>query len=93
MLFNIKDEETGLQSNVEVQRQKTKTQKTTCYCRILIDGKFVAQTKKTNISWPNYEVEICDQFLIHVFTLPSKVQLEIMIGEKSVDVVDLVIPG
>ena len=34
-----------------------------------------------------------DQFQIHVFTLPSKVQLEIMIKDKLADRLDLVIPG
>lgn len=59
----------------------------------MIDGKFVAQTKKTKISWPSYEVDICDQFMIHVFTLPAKVQLEVLLNDRIVDIIDLVIPG
>ena len=34
-----------------------------------------------------------EQFQIHVFTLPAKVELEIYIGDKLIDVVDLIIPG
>jgi hypothetical protein len=92
VLFNLKYEQL-IQTGDQVQKQMDRTKKTLCYCKVLIDGKFVGQTKKTPVTWPNYEVEICDQFLIHVFTLPSKVQLEIVINDKSVDIVDLVIPG
>jgi len=34
-----------------------------------------------------------EQFQIHVFTLPAKVELEIYIADKLIDVVDLIIPG
>lgn len=45
------------------------------------------------MTWPNSELEILDQFQIHVFTLPSSVKLEIMINDKLVDIIDLIIPG
>jgi len=63
------------------------------YCRLVIDGKQVAATQKARIQWPNYEIDILDQFQIHVFTLPSKVHLEIVVDDKLVDVINLVIPG
>lgn len=45
------------------------------------------------VKWPSYEVDLSDQFQIHVFTLPAKVQLEIMIKDKVADRLDLIIPG
>lgn len=45
------------------------------------------------INWPSYEVDISDQFQIHVFTLPAKIQLEIVIKDAVQDRLDLVIPG
>ena len=62
-------------------------------CILRIDGVEVARTNKAAINWPSYEVDILDQFQIHVFTLPSKIQLDVEVDGSLVDRIDLDVPG
>ena len=77
----------------EVLNHKQQIQKKTGYCNLIIDGKEVSKTRKVNVAWPSFELDFLDQFQIHVFTLPAKIELEVIIDEKIVDVVTLDIPG
>lgn len=47
--------------------------------------------------WPNLELDIFEQFEIYVFTMPSSIQLELVVGglfsEQLVDVINLEVPG
>lgn len=67
------------------------------YVRLIINGKYVSRSRKAFLRWPNLEIEIAEQFQVCVFTMPSSIQLEIVIGgvfkEHLVDVIDLEIPG
>ena len=92
ILFNLVDKGHSDEDAV-VKARKSQTEATTVYCKLLIDGVQVAETRRLPLKWPSYEVDLSDQFQIHVFTLPSKVQLEIMIKDKLADRLDLVIPG
>lgn len=92
VLFNLNQTQVN-EGEALIKNKKKKINNTTGYCKLIIDGKYVTQTAKSQISWPNFELDILDQFDIHVFTLPSSVQLEIVIGDKMVDILDLIIPG
>jgi len=92
VLFQLKKK--GTQDHPDpVLKRKANVQKTPALCRLLIDGKVVAETRKVAIDWPSYEINILDQFSIHMFTLPGNVQLEIVINGKTIDVIELEIPG
>ena len=49
--------------------------------------------------WPNLEIDISEQFQVCVFTMPSSIQLEIVVDEPFsfrdtlLDVIDLEVPG
>jgi hypothetical protein len=53
----------------------------------------VAETDKKKINWPSFEVDIQDQFSMHVFTLPDSIQLELVVADQVIDRINLVIPG
>lgn len=66
------------------------------YVRLIINGKYVSRTKKAFLKWPNFEIEISEQFQVCLFTMPSSIQLEIVVGtfkEYLVDVIDVEVPG
>lgn len=100
-MFNLVDKSSDLLNQGRDGRRerdaaveaKEKAEAVRVYCKLLIDGVQVAETRRLPLKWPSYEVDLSDQFQIHVFTLPSKVQLEIMIRDKLADRLDLVIPG
>ena len=59
----------------------------------MIDGEKVAQTQKRKIDWPSFEIDILDHFQLHMFTLPSKIELELVINGEEIDRINLIIPG
>ena len=76
MLFSITTPGT-FADDEKKQKGIDKIEQTKGFCRLIIDGKQVSQTRVVPIQWPNMELDILDQFQIHVFTLPAKVQLEV----------------
>ena len=73
VLFNLVKRSNPGKYTKEVQQREAKAARTLAYCKLVIDGNVVAETKKAPIGFPNYEIDILDQFQIHVFTLPTKV--------------------
>lgn len=67
------------------------------FVRLNINGRFVTRSRDAKLSWPNLEIEIMEQFQVCVFTMPSSISLEIVVGgiikDTVVDVVELEIPG
>lgn len=66
------------------------------FVRLVINGRYVSRTRKAFLKWPNFEIEIGEQFQVCLFTMPSAIQLEIVIGtfkEHLADVVDVEVPG
>jgi hypothetical protein len=67
------------------------------YVRLIINGRYVTRSRKAFLKWPSFEIEFTEQFQICLFTMPSSIQLEIVIGgafkESLVDVIDLEVPG
>ena len=83
----------GVQDNAKVEANRTRALKTSVSCRLLVDGEIVARSKAVPLNWPAYDVDLLDMFQIHVFTLPSKIQLEVLINSQVVDRFDLIVPG
>jgi|LauGreDrversion4_2_1035121.scaffolds.fasta_scaffold15507_2 hypothetical protein len=67
------------------------------FIRLIINGHYVTRSKKAFLKWPNLELEIAEQFEVYLFTMPSSIQVEIVIGglfsEVLVDVINLEVPG
>ena len=73
VLYNLHKQPDEIELKPDTLRRKQTTQRTQVQCVLRIDDVEVARTNKVPINWPSYEVDILDQFQIHVFTLPSKI--------------------
>ena len=62
VLFNLKKRQVQGNPGGVVEKIKKLAESTQVYCKLIIDGMEVAQTKKTPINWPSFEVDILDQF-------------------------------
>jgi hypothetical protein len=79
----------------EVSRRNSAL-KIRAYLRLIVNGEYVARTKKAFLTWPNYEIDVNEHFQLHLFTMPSSLQLELVMGtfkETLVDVLDVEVPG
>lgn len=56
----------------EVSR-RSHIQSVRAYVRLIINGKYVSRTKKAYLKWPNFEIEIGEQFQVCLFTMPSSI--------------------
>jgi hypothetical protein len=88
----------GALPSSEIQRRNNAV-KVRAYVRLIINGKYVARSRKQFLRWPNLEIEISEQFQVCLFTMPSSIQLEVVIGvpltlkEILVDVINIEVPG
>jgi hypothetical protein len=80
----------------EVSRRNN-MQRVRAYVRVIINGHYVTRSRKVFLRWPNLELDILEQFEIYVFTMPSSIQLELVVGglfsESLVDVINVEVPG
>ena len=51
----------GSLKNREVSRRKS-IQKLQVFCRLYINGKRVSETRKQQVLWPDFEVQLCEMF-------------------------------
>jgi hypothetical protein len=58
--------------NSEISRRNG-AMKIRAYVRLIINGKYVSRTRKAFLKWPNFEIEIMEQFQVNVFTMPSSI--------------------
>jgi hypothetical protein len=56
----------------EVNRRNS-AMRVRAYCRLMINGKYVSRTRKAFLKWPNFEIEIGEQFQVCLFTMPSSI--------------------
>jgi len=52
------------------------------YLKIYINGAFAFETKPSPINYPNYDVEINSQFIMNLYTRPTKFEIELFINNK-----------
>lgn len=62
VLFNLVKRNNPGSLTKEVENRRSKVERTQAFCKLIIDGLCVAETKKVPISWPSYEIDILDQF-------------------------------
>lgn len=65
---------------------------------LFINGVKVAVTEKKAVNWPKFEAQFSEMFQLHLFTVPSSIQLKILLadgilGDTQVDLIDVEIPG
>lgn len=93
ILFNLQKQNDQIELEPATLRRKTQAEKTLVQCALRIDGVEVAKTNGVKLNWPSFECDILDQFQIHVFTLPTDIELDIIIGGTHVDRILLDVPG
>lgn len=103
MTFNMlpiqpstKNEKTGGALPRSVTSKQNSAKKIYAYGRLLINDKFVARTKTCLLKYPNYEIDLTEQFQIHMFTVPTSIKLELVMGVSKdilVDVINIDVPG
>mmetsp|Transcript_38720 Transcript_38720/g.28605 ORF Transcript_38720/g.28605 Transcript_38720/m.28605 type:complete len:118 (+) Transcript_38720:126-479(+) len=62
---------TALPSN-EVNRRNS-ISRIRAYMRLIINGKYVARTRKAFLNWPSFEIDISEEFQVLLFTMPSSI--------------------
>ena len=65
----------------EVNR-RDKIHKNMVYIKVFINGAFAFETKPSPMTYPNYEVEIKSQFVMNLYTRPTKFEIELYINNK-----------
>jgi len=66
------------------------------YLRLLINGEFVAKTREVMMTGLTYEFHVGELFQVKLFTMPTSIQLEVVLSglkDRVVDVIDLEVPG
>ena len=65
----------------EISR-RDKIPKNMVYLKIFINGAFAFETKPSQVMYPNYEVEINSQFVMNLYTRPTKFEIELYINNR-----------
>ena len=63
------------------------------FIKVYINNVFAFQTKPCELQWPSYEVEINSQFIMNLFTRPTKFEVELYINKKIVKKFEAEPPG
>jgi hypothetical protein len=79
----------------EFTRRKT-IGETRIFVRLLINGNYVARTKKEFLRWPGFDIQFTERFQVFLFSRPVKIQLQVCSGyrlTKTLATVDVKPPG
>ena len=86
---NIYDYAFILTNNSEVKNipreeinRRDKIPKNTVYLKVYINGSFAFETRPSPILYPNYEADINSQFVMNLYTRPTKFEIELFINNK-----------
>ena len=66
----------------EEKNRRDKVQNNIVFLKIYINGVFAFETKPLPITYPNYEVEINNQFVMNLYTRPTKFEIELYINKN-----------
>ena len=73
------------------RRERVKTYN--CVLKFYINGVFAFETKPNNFNWPLFEVEFNNQFILNLYTRPTKMEVEIYINKVLVNKFEAEPPG
>ena len=65
----------------EELNRREKIQKNMVFLKVYINGVFAFETKPAPMTYPNYEVEINNQFVMNLYTRPTKFEIELYINK------------
>ena len=67
------------------------------FLRIMVNGNYVARTRKKWVVWPQYEVNFNEKFQLYVLSRPNSIRAQVVIGtmlwSRTIADVDIPIPG
>ena len=66
------------------------------FARLYINDQRVSETKPVKLKYPALEADLSEMFQVHVFTMPSSIQIELVIKDWlsiDVDKIDIEVPG
>jgi hypothetical protein len=73
------------------RRKRIKT--LTAKIDIFVNGKKVDTSRPANVSWPNFEADLGDQFLLFLYTMPKSIELKITLEGTEICFIPVEIPG
>ena len=86
---NIYDYAFILTNNAEISdipreelNRRNKIPKNMVFLKVYINGAFAFETRPSPIMYPHYEVEINSQFIMNLYTRPTKFEIELYINSK-----------
>ena len=79
------------------QRRRRAITSVRCFLRVIINDVYVARTRKCFVDWPSFEVNFMEKLQIYLFSKPSSMKLEVVMGNfflsRVVDTINIEIPG
>ena len=66
----------------EEKNRRDKIQNNMVFLKVYINGVFAFETKPAPMIYPNYEVEINSQFIMNLYTRPTKFEIELYINKN-----------
>ena len=77
----------------EEKNRRDKVQNNLVFLKVYINNVFAFETKPSPMIYPNYEVEINSQFIMNLYTRPTKFEIELYINKSLVKKFEAEPPG
>ena len=77
-------------------RRRNLLQKMRVFVRIVINGRYVARTRKSFIEWPSLDINFLEKFQIFLYSRPSSIKLQLVVGFRrfiTLQTIEVPIPG
>jgi len=66
----------------EERTRREKISNNSVFLKVYINGVFAFETRPVALTYPNYEVEINSQFIMNLYTRPTKFEIELYINKN-----------
>ena len=80
--FILTNEKENMEIPREEKNRRDKVKNNMAYLKIYINGVFAFETKPAPMNYPTYEVEINSQFVMNLYTRPTKFEIELYINKN-----------
>ena len=80
--FILTNEKENLEIPREEKNRRDKVKNNMVYLKIYINGVYAFETKPAPMIYPTYEVEINSQFVMNLYTRPTKFEIELYINKN-----------
>ena len=79
LTHELPSEDKSSLTSTEVNRRAV-IRSTRIFLRLMINGEYVARTNKKYVTFPNFEVDICEQFVVYLYTMPNSIAIDVVTG-------------